>query len=981
MKRNIFAGALFAAIGALFSLSAAAAITYSNTNDGQAAIAVAAPGGGAVRANDLVLSLAGAELTKSATGTPTVTVRLPAGINFDGTPDFVVTPAATGSGLTLKDSAGDPTVDNASVTLSDTDGDGGMDRAQVSVAADSAAGDTLTISVNITVGASVTAGTKTANVIVGTTVNAVNLVSVNASFVEPIYASAVATSVAQNSTATVTPTQTFIITVPKGTQGGKTMTLTVDDKLYLSPSWTSTLTVTQLTPSSGQVLKNAAAGVFTQTAATSATTKFTLTITGTSTYTVADDTQFSVSIDHLAQVADTDILGDQGLTLAGILTGQLALVDVKLSGSAATITGAVKAPNIVAGSSAKQTLPSIKITENFAGDAVAKGGTATITLTPSTGLTLAATTPTISAGFNVTPTVSTAGVLTLTIGADAGATKTFTITGIQATATSTAAGTLTVTVGGSRASGPDDDVLSVATAVPVGTPSLSLSAATKASKTGAGSSGTHNLLIKESTYGAITRAAASTDPLAPVNAVLTFEGSSNVTVNSITLSTSGYAAGTSPTISSCTAPATGKTVWTCLVTAESTAVSAGTSTVTAAINWTAKTTAAVGSEIVITAGGNVGVSGAITVATVSVTTAAEVSGAIPDLTPGSLTQANIATVKITELYTGAVTTTVGSSFRLLAPTGIAFQNASAIQASSASVGTATISSTFNPNDTLTLTRVGTQTITFTAKVVVASGVSGLQSFSLVDGDINGANLSNIQPATLDLAYVDGTLDALDAGDAAAVNVGFTTSNTVEGGLAPYTVASSSEAAATVAVDGSTVTATGVAAGATTITVTDALGATDTYVVTVSAGAAEPAQGKATKASDGSTSAATFTGGATIDGGTTYTDAITTADDVIINATINVDPADVGVAGGLHAVVLSPTGLLMLEADGSWVPWDGKIANVATYLEVDALAATHTIPLYNGAIATAGKWRFAVVYSTDTGKLVYTTKAAVITVTE
>ncbi len=105
--------------------------------------------------------------------------------------------------------------------------------------------------------------------------------------------------------------------------------------------------------------------------------------------------------------------------------------------------------------------------------------------------------------------------------------------------------------------------------------------------------------------------------------------------------------------------------------------------------------------------------------------------------------------------------------------------------------------------------------------------------------------------------------------------------------------------------------------------------------------------------------------------------------MIINATINVDPEDVGEAGGLHAVVLSPAGFLMLESDGSWVPWDGVIAHVATYLEVDALAATYSclsIPLYNGTLP-AGKWRFAVIYSTikkgKVEKLVYTTKAAVV----
>jgi hypothetical protein len=688
----------------------------------------------------------------------------------------------------------------------------------------------------------------------------------------------------------------------------------------------------------------------------------------------------AISAIHLGTTTTT---GARGLELSGVVTGSVPLVDVAKNGSTAKVTGAVTPPAIVAGGTAKQTLPSITLTENFVGDVATVGGTATVTFTPSTGLTLATTTPTLNAGWSWgSPTVS-GGVLTLVVLHDAGsATKTLTITGLQATATKTAAGTMTVTVAGSKSSAPAKVVLDVASAVALGTVDVSLDATTKAKATGQGSGGTNNLLMKETTYGAITTAAASTDPSNPVNALLTFDPGSNAKISAITLTMVGYPGNTnSPTISACVAPATGKTLWTCQVTAESSQITVGTSTVKAAVTWAANKDAPIGSDVVITAGGNVGVSGAVTVGTVGVTTKAAVSGAIPDLKPGSLTAANIATVTITELFTNAVTTTAGSSFRLLAPAGVAFQDAAAIQASSTSVGTATISSTFNPNDTLTLTRVATATITFTAKAVVSSGKSGLLSFELVDGDINGKNLSNIAPATLDLAYADGTLKALSAGKAAAVNVGFSVSNTVEGGLAPYTVASSAKTTATAEISGSTVTAKGVAAGAATITVTDALGATSTYVVTVSAGASEPAAGKATKASDGSTSAATFTGGATTDGGTSYTTAITTADDVIINATINVDPADVGKKGGIHAVVLSPAGFLMLESDGSWAPWDGKISSIATYLEADALAATYSVPLYNGTIATAGKWRFAVIYSTADGKLVYTTKAAVITVSE
>jgi hypothetical protein len=402
-------------------------------------------------------------------------------------------------------------------------------------------------------------------------------------------------------------------------------------------------------------------------------------------------------------------------------------------------------------------------------------------------------------------------------------------------------------------------------------------------------------------------------------------------------------------------------------------------------NWSTLSTAEIGSDVVLTLDGNTGVSGSFTVGSVGLSTKVTV-GAIPDVKPGSLSAVKLAPVTIAGQFANAVTDTVGATFRLLAPSGVAFQDSASV-ATSTSINTAAISSTFRPNDTLSLTIATgkTATITFTPVAIFSDDVgSGLISFELIDGDINGKKLTNITAATLNLAYADGTLEKLSAGKAGDVNVGFTISNTVEGGLAPYTVASSDNKIATPTLSTDVVSVEGVAEGVATITVTDALGATASYKVTVEAGAAQPAQAKATKASDGSTSTATFTGGATTDGGATYTNTLTSADDVIVNATVNVDADDVGKEGGIHAVALTPLGLLMLEEDGSWTPWDGQLTTIATYEAAEELAASYSVPLYDGKLP-AGKWRFAVIYSTivkgKVEKLVYTTKAAVISVTE
>jgi hypothetical protein len=296
----------------------------------------------------------------------------------------------------------------------------------------------------------------------------------------------------------------------------------------------------------------------------------------------------------------------------------------------------------------------------------------------------------------------------------------------------------------------------------------------------------------------------------------------------------------------------------------------------------------------------------------------------------------------------------------------------------------TITATFSPNDTLVINNIGTATITFTPKAVLAAGLSGWLSFNIVDGDIDGLNKANISAATLMLAYADGTLGAVEAGADAAVNVGFQASNTADGGLVPYTAKSSDTAIATVAVSGDMVTVTGVATGNAIITVTDELGGSDTYVVTVSAGAAQPAAEKATKTISGAASTATFTGGASSDGGATYADTFTTADDITLVGTVNVAAADQGLDGEIHVAILSKSGgkatLTYLDEDGSPMPWDQTIPGLGAHIVAEPLGSTYNVVIYSGTLP-AGEYRVALAYSTEAGELVFTTKAMVITVTE
>jgi len=390
-----------------------------------------------------------------------------------------------------------------------------------------------------------------------------------------------------------------------------------------------------------------------------------------------------------------------------------------------------------------------------------------------------------------------------------------------------------------------------------------------------------------------------------------------------------------------------------------------------------------GSKVTLTIDGNSNVSGSADIANVGIATSAT-KGAVPNVTPGGTEVVDFATLTITEKFAGAVTD--ARIFRLLAPQGVVFQDAAAIVGQSAGISAATITSTFNPNDTLVMTNATTATIVVTPKGLLSSSATGFQSFSIVDGDLEGKNKAGITAESVMLAY-GGTLEALDAGDNADVNVGYTVQNTVEGGLNttdyPYTVASSNALVASPTITASVVTVTGKAVGNAIITVTDGLGAAATYTVTVSAGAAEPAAVKAAKASDGSATSASFTGGATSDGGTSFATEFTTSDTVTLVGTVNIDAADQGEAGAIYVALSKKTSTgtetFYMDESGTAQPWDLTVANLGEHIVAESLGASYDVQIHNGTLA-AGEYRVALAYSVG-GKLIYTGKAMVITVTE
>ena len=1004
MNKKLFKSALFAA-AAFVSSIASAAITYDNSvtdtlGNGyvQGANAVVGAGGPSVVANAIIIKTGG---SKDIPADAAIIVKLPDGLNFDGEPSYLVSPAVATQGLTLADTttSGDPTLDDPAIKLDDTNGDGMPDRAEVTAAAAAKVGDQLSITANIKANADVKVGVKKASVIVNGGLAVQEIATVLASVDEPVQGSSgtALTTVSQKASPNVgVSTASFVITIPKGTVGGKTITLTPESKVTWGSAG-SNATVTVHSP-----VKTNPVTSLTAFGAAGATSSITFTTAGSAKVGSKNDVQIAISIDY-AGTSKGGTVGLRGLTVGGTagIKGSVDLFDVKANGSEAKVITSKtnKVIDIVKGSKAEQTLPAITVTENFSGDAVLAAGSNTITVTAGAGLTFGSTaTIKVSAPWAATAALSNSSatakndVLTLTfskIGVPG--TQTFTISGIKATASATASGDLSVKVGSpgkvktDSSFGPGNSVV-VAKAVDVGT--VEVTGPKKLKSTGpGGAKATQTVTLEETTYGALT-IANKTDIQ---DAFFRITPSSNAAITSIAVTAKGYPASSAPDFSNnpICKPETGvKTgAFICEVESESLAIIPTTSTISLDIDYQAIKTASVGEVISVSFDGNAGVSATdIQLANVGLSTKAT-SGVIPDLKPGDVDSQKLSVLTIKENFAGAIT---NGSFRVIAPAGVSFNNATDIQASipvtslSPTGGVTIGSAGGQANNVLVVDIQATSTISVTPQIILGADVSGDVVFQIADGDINGANKANITAESIRLAYADGTLGAVDAGENGDVNVGFNLTNNVSGGLLDYTVKSSDATIAAADISGSEVKVTGKSAGVATITVTDDLGQTGTYVVTVSVGGDQPAAEKVVGAGD-----ASFSAGVSADGGDTFSDEFTAGDNVSMVATIDIDPIHQGLDGALHAAILSrptdgTTSLTYLAEDGTYVPFDLAKELPGAFETAEPLGASYSVEVFSGAVQ-AGKYRVALAYTaTDAdGKLilVYAPKAIIIEVAE
>jgi hypothetical protein len=515
----------------------------------------------------------------------------------------------------------------------------------------------------------------------------------------------------------------------------------------------------------------------------------------------------------------------------------------------------------------------------------------------------------------------------------------------------------------------------VAEGVSVGT--VSVAGPKTLAKVGPKSTGqTTALTLKETTYGSLTRAAAVTGSTDSTKAYIRITPT-NAKITAVATATS-YAKG-APAFAACTAESVTSTAWVCEVTRESSALVAGTDTITVTPTWSS--VGAVGDTISFSVDGNAGVSGSADAASVVVTTDAT-TGTVPQLTIGSTDAQSLASLTIKQNFSGS---TSNGFFRLIAPAGVKFVNPGNITfAGIGSGGSATVTaSTFATNDTLVIWSAATPSLTINAEAIISPDVAvGDIAVDLVDGNLSAKYLTGMTAESINTGYAVDKITALSGGADISLGENFSATNAITGGVGTKTATSSATGVATVAVDGDSITVTGVAAGAAVITVKDSLGATDAVAVTVTA-AAQTA-GKAGKALDGSAlpTGTAFAAGASKDGGATQATEFTTADTVEIVATVTVGTDFVGEAGGIHVALATIDGsdksFSFLNEDGNYEAWD--ISGLpGVHIDAEALAASYNISLYSGKLA-AGTYRFALAYSSG-GNVYFTGKAIQITVTE
>lgn len=961
--------------------------------------------GGTFAFETQVLEQDGSTTAPGLTINDIVVMALPDGVNFSGTPTATVSPA-TGNSLFLKNSSGDPSTKGV-VTLSDTNDDGGMDRMQFEVATDAAAGDQIRINGSATYSGTSTKDNLEATIFIEETETAPTgferidskdnvLATKTKTLNKPLMQTADDEDIiipnddsgsSGEDPVSLPGISSLIFTLPAGTEEDSKAVFTLGSGLRVDSS--SNITVTALTDN---------APAITDPTLTDSSSSFTLTVPSD-----ADvESQYLLTATAF-ETSEISKAGPVAVNVSGAAAGSATIAILADNGSTTELTNSTITAadtKLVAGAEAFKLLPEIDITENFEGDLASPD---TITLLAGSGMefdTGSTVTVTDNSGtdFTTTVTVEDDNIEIAITGNGADGADTITIGGIEARATDTASGTLNIQVGDPDAAGESSNVpgsvLSIATAQANGMPVVEGPDDPDSVGTGAG---TGTVTVTEPNYGSVTKANATSTSPAFLRIASNVSGISvtGVSVDQSAESTAGACGidfgggpGGGPVVAGAASPADGSYI------VSLTAESCKADVTDLVISYSIKSSVPVGTDVAFALTSNIGVEGTAVVATVNPTTKNSV-GTIPSVDPGSTEIQTLAPITIGENFAGALTLTDPGTdagvptIRLLAQgNSISFAPGSVVSGAT----TVTVDTTVRANDTLVITGFtdtgGKDSITVTPRAFIEASApeDSLLPLSIADGDGDpdtDDDVTNVVTGPVNVAYT-GDVDPLDAGSAQSVNIGFKVTNTVEGGVPPYTVSVDDSAVGSAMISGADVTVTGVGEGDVTVTVTDSLNSNDTFIVTVAEGAEIPAFPGNTLKTDGSSSNATFTGGVTSDGGTSFNNTVPFGQHVDVIGSIIPDNADVGKAGELFIAVrfVDANGVnkfLMMNQDGNLLPWDLTEAGLVPAHVRDSLAASEDVQIFSGMIPAPGVYRVYLGYAPDGESLTYTGSPIIVTV--
>lgn len=129
----------------------------------------------------------------------------------------------------------------------------------------------------------------------------------------------------------------------------------------------------------------------------------------------------------------------------------------------------------------------------------------------------------------------------------------------------------------------------------------------------------------------------------------------------------------------------------------------------------------------------------------------------------------------------------------------------------------------------------------------------------------------------------------------------------------------------------------------------------------------------------STSVAKFSIGLTRDNGLTFQQSVGFGENVEIIGYITPELAQLGKTADIYVLALVGQTYFMRKANGSFVPWSGKIQDLVPYVVQKPLSESVKVDIYTGSLSVRGEISIFIGYLRGDGVLYYITTPVQITV--